>query len=241
MANLVNGRFATYTTDLGTTVDNLGFKIRRDKLGVSGGIEAPAGVCLGLSRLFKPRALIGEYPDRSKIRYIVPNFTTLVAQIQVIIADGAVCVHLDGESWSFIPNTFLGNTAPNPATYAPQAPGVTLIETGSYDYTSDSLGETKGRYKMETIPAELFTAAKNCLANPVVGTAPCTISGQTTPRAISVVANRTGGGTFVRKTYPQTRGAAVVTCATAMLGVGICVRYKGESTRNIHLLTAPTP
>lgn len=237
MANLTTGLIPNYTTDLGTAVENLTFKIRADKLGVTGFAQAPQGVCAGTGRIFNPRALIGEYPDKSKIRYPVANFLTLAAQVQTILLDGAVCVHLDGESWAFIPPNFLNNADPTRTAYAPQPAGVTQIETGSYDYTSDVIGEVTAQYKMEMLPAPLFNAAKGCLANPVIGTTPCTLTGQISPRHLTVIANREGGGTFARKTFPETRGDDVLDCGESLLGVGLCVRYKGESVRNVQILT----
>lgn len=239
MVKMTTGQIDTYTDDLGRAVPNYRFKIREDKLDVSGFNAAPDGICLGGSGVFKHRHLLAEYPDGSAIQYPVANFLALVGQVVTIIADGANCVHLIGERWSFIPPNLLGGAAPTRTVYAEQPDGKTQIETGTYDYTSDVLGAVTARYKMETNPDPIFQAVRGCLANPIAGATPCTITGQITPRFTTVIANRDGGKQYTRKTSPQERGAPIIACGTALLGVGLCVRYEGESVRNIQNLVAP--
>lgn len=239
MVKMTTGQIDTYTDDLGRAVPNYRFKIREDKLPVSGFNAAPDGICLGGSGVFKHRHLLAEYPDGSAIQYPVANFLTLAAQLAVIIGDGANCVHLVGESWSFIPPNLLGGAAPTRTEYPEQPDGKTQIETGTFEYTSDVLGAVTARYKMETDPDAIFQAVKGCLANPIAGTTPCTITGQIQPRSAVVIANRVGGKQYARKTSPQGRGAPIIDCGTALLGVGLCVRYQGESVRNIQNIVAP--
>lgn len=237
MANITTREMAVYATDLGTTIDNFGFKIRTDKADGPLTYQPRAAVCSGGGGLVKPRALVAEYTDGSKIRYPIPqpNSTLIFAATAVLIGDGAVCVHLEGEEWTQIPPNIVGVTSVTRTAYDVPT-GFTEIETGSYDYLSDGLGSVNPRYKMESNPPAIFQAAKACLSTPIVGTFPCAINTVIKPRELSVVANKTGGGLIVRKTHPASVGNDVFACAASLFTVGFCVKYKGESIRNIQAI-----
>lgn len=239
MPNIAIRQIDAYTTDLGTTIENLRFKIRIDKA------DAPipysvsnTGICSGGGSLFSPRALIAEYPDRSKIRFpmATPNNINLFASVALLIADGAVCVHLEGEKWTQLPSNIVGGI-PTRTEYALPTTGVTAIETGIYDYNSDILGAVTPRYKLEVNPLAVSQAVLSCLANAQEGSFPCTINNVITPRALTVIAAKQGGGQIVRKTNPQNTGQDVIDCAANLYQAGFCVSYKGESIRNVQALT----
>jgi hypothetical protein len=237
MPNIAVREMAAYATDLGTTIENFGFKIRADKADGPLNYTLRASSCSGGGSLVKPRALVAEYADGSKIRYPIPqpNSTLIFAATAVLIGDGAVCVHLEGEEWTQIPPNIVGVTAVTRTAYDLPT-GFTEIQTGSFLYLSDGLGAVNPRYKMEQNPPAIFQAAKGCLSQPVVGTFPCAINNVIKPRELSVVANKNGGGLIVRKTHPASVGNDVFTCAASLFNVGFCVKYKGESIRNIQAI-----
>lgn len=237
MPSIARRQFATYTTDFGTEYDNYQFKIRQDKGEViSTYIDAENQVCSG-GNLFKPRVIVAEYPDRSTIRYPVNNSTQAAIRQAATEAlnDGAVCVHLDGESWAVVPPSILNDAEGNRQAYEIPA-GPALKQVGRYDYTSDLLGPVQGRYIFEINPLAVSQAVLSCLANPEEGSFPCAITNLITARSLSIIANNANGGLIVRKTMPETAGADVVTCGENLLAAGFCVRYKGESARNLQVL-----
>jgi hypothetical protein len=236
MPNIAVGEIPVYGTDLGTAVPNLRFKIRQDMLTFSGFPAAQNNVCGAGGGLFTPRAIKVDLTDGSSIRFPVDNPANIVAEIQQLrgLPDFA-CAHLEGEEWRFVPPGFVGATGGNNTPYTLPA-GATNILTGSADYDSDVLGPTNIRFKIEEAPLDISTRAFNCLANPVVGSQPCSPSAGIRPRELIVEAINSNGGSIVRKTKPETWGGDVVTCALSLYQAGLCVRYKGESARNVHLL-----
>lgn len=237
MVAILVGNIPVYQSDLGTDVENLRFKIRDDKLATSGYPEADGVVCSGAAGLFKHRYLQAEYPDRSVIRYPAGTILDIPTVAQDAINDGAVCVHLEGEEWTFIPPSFMpGNPEPNYVEYPVDA-GVAQVETGVTNYTSDLLGGIRVKYKVELFPNQILTAIKQCLTDPEIGTFPCTAGSQIKPRHLTVRARREGNRQIARKTLPaEAGGADILLCAAQLLATGYCVSYKGESARNVQVL-----
>ena len=147
------GVIPNYVSDPGLAYPNLRFKIRSDKLGLLGYQPAPDNICSGGGSLFKHRYVLAEYPDRSKIRYPVPVPDGAEFVAAAAIADGAVCVHLEGEEWTFIPPQFAGVAGGNFVEY-PIDDGPAQIDSGVIDYISDLLGEIKVKFKVELLPTE---------------------------------------------------------------------------------------
>ncbi|MGD1909081.1 MAG: hypothetical protein ACFB0C_24260 [Leptolyngbyaceae cyanobacterium] len=237
MPNIAVGEIPVYTTDLGTAVNNLRFKMREDMLIAHSGFPVAANnVCSAGGGLFTPRAIKVDLTDGSSIRFPVANpanIATAMAAFRTI--PGFACAHLEGERWRFIPPALVGAAGGNNTEYnIPDGP--TTIITGSADYTSDLIGPTNVRFKMEAEPAAIYVAVFSCLENPVIGTAPCSPTAGIQPRKLTVDARNDNGGTISRLTKPQTFGGDVVDCAQTLYGVGLCVRYRGESARNAHLL-----
>jgi hypothetical protein len=238
MPNIDTRQLAVYTTDLGTAVPNLRFKIRADYGPVIPGYDpAPNSACGAGGGLFTPRAIKVDFDDGSSIRFPVANPSNIALFIQQLRTNlpGFACAHLEGERWRFIPPAAVGAPGGNNTGYDIPA-GVTDVRVGSADYTSDLIGPTNIRYRFEGNPVPIAAEVFNCLANPVQGTQPCSPSAGIQPRELTVEAINNNGGSIVRKTKPQDWGGDVVACAARLYGVGLCVRYRGESARNVHLL-----
>lgn len=239
MPTMVVCEIPTYLDDLGNSYSNLRFKIRADKQGVSGfDVAVGNNVCGGGGSLFQFRAVVAQYPDGSTIRYpvSVPASAGVRSISDAAIADGAICTHLDGEKWSFIPPSLVGGS-PNRSSFVVPT-GFADKEVGEADYTSDVFaGSVAIRYAIELRPTAIADAVRGCLANPVPGESlGCTTGSQITARYLQVEARNSAGGAIVRKTKPQNVGDDVGLCAAALYAVGHCVRYKGESARNVNLL-----
>ncbi|MDX2215294.1 MAG: hypothetical protein SFY66_18665 [Oculatellaceae cyanobacterium bins.114] len=236
MPNMAVGLIPTYSDDLGRAVTDVRFKIRGDKLQVSGFGLAPAGGCTGTGNLFTLRHAVAQYADGSTIRYPIDNPVNTITVVQAAVADGAVCVHVEGERWSFIPPNIVGAQGGNQQTYVVN-PGFADKETGLFTYNSNIVGAgVNARYAIELSPTNISDAIRGCLTAPVVGTAPCSLAGGTTPRYLTVLANKLGGGQVARQAKVSDWGLPVRTCAAALYAVGFCVKYQGESYRNAHLV-----
>lgn len=237
MVAILVGNIPVYQSDTGVDVENLRFKIRSDKLEVSGYPEAEGVICSGAASLFKHRHIQAQYADRSVIRYPAGTIADIPNVAQSAINDGAVCVHLEGEEWTFIPPSFMpGDPEPNYVEYPVDA-GVAQIETGVANYTSDILGGIRVKYKIELLPNQILTAVRQCLVDPEIGTFPCTAGSQIKPRHLTVRARREGNRQIARKTIPeQAGGEDILNCAAQLLATGYCVSYKGESARNLQVL-----
>lgn len=230
------GEIPVYSDDLGRAVPNYRFKIRGDKLPVTGFPVATVASCGAGGGLFTSRGAIAEYPDGSTIKYPIDNPNNSITVIQAAVADGAVCVHLEGERWSFIPPSFAGAAGGN---QAPQVVNVGFAdkETGLFTYNSNVAGAgLNTRYAIEISPDAISNAVRSCLTAPVPGTFPCSLNGLVKPRHLTVLVNKLGGGQIARQAKVSDWGIPVRTCAAALYAVGFCVKYQGESIRNAHLI-----
>jgi hypothetical protein len=235
----ITRRQVRYVNDFGVAIDEFQFKIRQDKGGVISTYEdSTSTVCSGAGNLFKPRTIIAEYADRSTIRYPVPEPTipSVRQTATEALADGAVCVHLDGESWSVVPNSILNDAPGNRIAYT--IPDRAAIkEVGRFSYNSDVLGPIEARYSFEVEPLPISQAVLSCLGGaPEAGSFPCSLARVLTTRGLVVIANNVNGGQIVRKAATSSVGAEQRNCGENLLGVGYCVRYKGESARNLQIL-----
>ena len=239
MPNIGVAELAVYTTDLGTAVPNLRFKIRDDMIPVIPFYtRAQNNVCGAGGGLFTPRAIKVDFTDGGSIRFPVANPTNIplfIQQLRTNLSATFACAHLEGERWRFIPPAAVGAPGGNNTGYDIPI-GVTDVRVGSADYNSDLIGPTNIRYKFEGNPVPIAAEVLNCFANPVQGTQPCSPSAGIQPRELTVEAINNNGGSIVRKTKPEDWGGDVVDCAARLYGVGLCVRYRGESARNVHLL-----
>ena len=102
---------ATYTNDFGVDAENVPIKLTTEAP-IPAGIYAdrPTTVCPSLGNLFRPRRLVAIFPEGVH-EYPVATIGGIPALVTALKTAGAICIDLEGEKWSNVPNTVLTNPA----------------------------------------------------------------------------------------------------------------------------------
>jgi hypothetical protein len=249
-----------YTDDFGNDYKNLNVKF---------GDGAPTAVtddfyddrtssisCASTS-LFSPRALIATFDDGTIHKFPLASRATGDIEDAVLLlkTNNAVCIDLEGESWTLVPQTFFA-TATFKSTPFTDIPSEKVQESITFDYSSDiqASGTVKLTTRIETAPTALNTCQKSALESPQVQSGGI-CAGRSlgiTPRKyiISALATKTGDPVtapprkVIRNAIVSTKvGATIITKITGIAPCAYCVGYRGESVKNVHLLfnAPPTP
>lgn len=226
----------TYTDDFGNTYENVGFKIKdeyTDSINL-GYQPRQTQLCSATGGLFSPRALVATFEFSGiaqKIRFPVPSPEDIADAIEQLLGV-AVCLELEGESWSFLPPTRFGYNSANTQYTLPQD---SSKESGTFGYSSDVLGAIRAKYASEQEPAAITGVGLGCAEdrqeNTVCST---TLTGFKTRRVIAVARN-INGGQIVRQ-FPVTGRATLASCVSSFTNLVACVGYQGESVKNIQVL-----
>lgn len=228
----------TYVSDFAGEFTDVKFKLKRGRSDLGqdcGNYAAPINqVCSSSARLFSARALIVTFQDGEKVRFPVSDPANITACATALkAADGVACIDLDGEEWGVIPPT-VGNYTSNSDAYELTLGQKSEKINGSYDYTSDVLGTVGDKFAIEQEPIELSGSFMDCIANPR-DKDKCVITVGVKARHIKIIANGLDGSSIVRKGKVSLIGN-IPTCIQAMSDKVLCVGYKGESIKNLHLL-----
>lgn len=249
MAPIDSKVMPNYKSDLGFDYKNIGFKLKAGRANLGAGCGAYTDKTNSFCpspNLFKPRAIICTFVDGERVRFPVSDPSLITSCIQVLKKNvNIVCMDLDGESWGVVPPTLGKYTPTNTAYLLPTGKRSDKV-TGSYDYTSDVLGLVGDKYAIERDPEPISTALLGCLENKR-DKDKCVLNAGVKARYVIVTANgqtqidNGGGGTVVTPTTIIRKGKVsktedIINCITAAGNVGLCVGYKGESIRNVHLL-----
>ena len=242
----------TYTDDLGNVYTNLNVKFGDDvPTEVIDDLYSPrdAVISCAATSLFSPRALIATFTNGTIHRFPLGSRATADIQEAVLLlkTNDAVCIDLEGESWSLVPQTFF--TASFRTSPFTDIPSSKVQESISFDYTPDiqASGTVRLSTRIETNPSSLNECQKSALDDvEVEGGGIC--SGKSlgiSPRKyiIQAIARKTGEGADVKPR--KVKRNAIVSAkeaATIKSQIGgiapcaYCVGYQGESVKNIHLL-----
>lgn len=208
------------------------------------------GVNCGATGLFTPRALIATFNTGVIHRFPLANrdHAGLKEAIELLKDNNAICIDLEGENWSLVPQTFFSGTTfrTNPFT---DIPSVKDQESIAYDYTPDiqASGTVRLSTRVEKIPTALNACQKSGLDNvQVQGGGICAGAGLgISPRKyiIQALATKTGDAVgakprrVVRNAIISDKaGANIKTAITDIAPCAYCVGYQGESVKNVHLL-----
>ena len=249
----------TYTDDFGNEYPNLNVKFGDDvPVPVIQTLYATRTneVNCGATKLFTPRALIATFNTGVIHRFPLPNrdFTDLQEAVNLLKDNNAVCIDLEGEKWSLVPQSFFTGTSfrTNPFT---NIPSQKVQESISYDYAPDiqTSGNVRLVTRIEKTPTALNACQKSALNNAQVqGGGICAGGGLgISPRKyiIQAIATKTGDPAdanprrVVRNAIVSDKVAAnIKTAITEIAPCAYCVGYQGESVENVHLLfTTTTP
>jgi hypothetical protein len=245
----------SYTDDFGNQYTNLNVKF---------GDDAPVDVIEDLysvrnaviscaaTSLFSPRALIATFTDGTIHRFPLGSRATADIEEAVLLlkTNDAVCIDLEGESWSLVPQTFF--TASFRTTPFTDIPSSKVQESISFDYTPDiqASGTVRLSTRIETNPTSLNECQKSALDDvEVQGGGIC--SGKSlgiSPRKyiIQAIARKSGEGAgtkprrVIRNAFVSAKAAATIKSQIdGIAPCANCVGYQGESVKNIHLLFNP--
>ena len=161
----------TYTSDFGNTYTNLPVRWSAEAPVPTGFYVARTGACAGGGLPFNPRYIEATFPTGT-YKYVVPNTGNIPTLNTALLAAGAICTNLVGESWSTLPPSVMPTPAPSFRTTpfaAADIDGSGDKETGKFDYTSEVLGLQRLGYAIESQNATLLGVQKSELANPVEG------------------------------------------------------------------------
>jgi hypothetical protein len=242
----------SYTDDLGNEYTNLNVKFGDDApTEVIDDLYSPrdAVISCAATSLFSPRALIATFTNGTIHRFPLGSRATADIEEAVLLLkeNNAVCIDLEGESWSLVPQTFF--TASFRTTPFTDIPSSKVQESISFDYTPDiqASGSVRLSTRMETNPTSLNGCQKSALEDvQVEGGGIC--SGKSlgiSPRKyiIQAIARKTGEATGTKPR--KVRRNAIVSAKEAatiksqidgIAPCAYCVGYQGESVKNIHLL-----
>lgn len=240
MARIESKSIATYTSDLGIVYPNVRFKLKAGRTDLVQGCEIyndPEGICPSNGLIRRMRALIITMSDGEKVRFPISTSTNIAACVRALTSQSGVeCIDLDGEEWGVVPPTIGGYTSYR-GTYILGVGSKADKLTGSYDYTSDVLGLVGDKYAVETDPEELSTQLIGCLASRRDKDR-CVLGAGVKARHVIAIANGAANSVIVRKGKVSTVDT-VLSCISAVGNRALCMGYKGESIRNVHLLVAP--
>lgn len=245
----------TYTDDFGNDYPNLNVKF---------GDDVPATVIqtlyatrtnevnCGATGLFTPRALIATFNTGVVHRFPLANrdHASLEEAVNLLKDDEAVCIDLEGEKWSLVPQSFFTGTTFRSAPFT-DIPSEKVQESVSYDYTPDIQvsGTVRLSTRVEKTPTALNACQKSGLEDvQVQGGGICAGGGLgISPRRYIIQALATKAGDpvgakprrVVRNAIVSDKIAAnIKTAITEIAPCAYCVGYQGESVKNVHLLFA---
>lgn len=231
MPNIVS-RQINYQNDIGRPDTIVRFKIKEQYADILDYVVPDNAPVCATSGLFKMRAAVALFPTGERIRFPIPDAGTaeIQSRIRQLLAAGAICVDLDGESWTQI----AGSTVAIPAYTVPD--GFSDKTGGIMTYTSDAAGVNQQvKVNYEIAPVQLSAVVADCVGTLVVAAACSTqLAGFKARRVIMTASNTVTNGSFVRQA-PVVSLAEVPNCITAAQAVTPCVGYKGETVRNAHL------
>lgn len=247
MAPIQSKNVPSYTSDFTIVYNDIRFKLKAGRVAdgqTCGDYEdPPAGVvCGGTGNLFKMRALIATYVDGEKVKFPVSTNAKIVPCIQTLKAvEGVVCIDLEGEEWGVVPPLLAGYTPVN-TVYTLPTKEKSDKTTGSFDYTSDISGLIGDKFAIEENPTEISSKLLGCLAARR-DKDKCVLGAGIKARHVIAIANGSYedkpagilGGAIIRKGKVSLL-ANVLDCIRAVGDVTLCVGYKGESAKNVHLL-----
>lgn len=241
MPRIDSRQMQTYVSDLGLIYKNVRFKMKGGRSELAEGCETyddPIGIC-PTSRLIKQlRALVVKFSDGETVRFPISNPVNIADCVRHFLAITSVeCIDLDGEEWGVVPPT-LGGYTPVTTVYSLPTGGKADKATGSYDYTSDVIGLIGDKFAVEDNPEPLATQLLGCPENKREKDR-CVLGAGIKARHVLAIANGAGGSVIARKGKVSSVDS-VLSCISAVGNRVLCVGYKGESIRNVHLLINPT-
>ena len=243
----VSKMMATYTTDFGSTANNVAVKLTTEAPIPTGFYaDRPTGInCSSAGSLYTPRRLVATF-DFGIHEYPVDSIANIPARVTALEAAGAICIDLVGEKWVNVPSTLITNpnfiSTPYPTGDGSDntaVDGTNDKQVGSYDYTSDltALGTVSLRYNIETRPSAVATAQLSCLANAVQGEASfCSASVLGIKPRYFVIKAAVDGGRTMSRQAKVSDNTDLATCGGDLSSVAFCLGYQGESIKGIHNL-----
>ena len=230
-----NFQVATYISDLGNTYNQLPVRFSAEAPIPENVYTARTNTCGSGGLPFKPRYLLAAF-ETGSYKYIVPSTAAITTMTTSLVALGANCVDLFGESWSTIPPSAMPDNAPAFRTtpYAADAVnGSGDKETGKFTYNSDVLGSQRIGYTLESQNAALLTVQKTGLTNPVEGGLNSRPKNRIiTPRKIILHAE-VGDGTTISRICPVSATGDLDDVINAAAAAAMYLSYEGESVRRL--------
>ncbi len=259
MARFNTSLAVVYTTDFDVTISSpINFKISQAAPIPDGfySNRPTRNVCPS-SQGFSTRALLATFinqqvPDGGTFRYPVPTrtgITGIFALAQSLVQLGAICIDLEGEVFTNVPNSQIPSGTPvyrrTPYTNIPGQPDKTVV---TYDYDSDLAAQLGGTQNFstnfETLPEALANISRGCLNNSQVRNSNGVCSGggvNLEPRkfiwyadASDSLDGSTVDGTIARQSIVSSfPGIDIQECLLNIAPAIYCARYEGESFRNL--------